>query len=188
MSHKDVFKQLIPLELGGVFDEDLTIEGEQLDAVSTRIDELHQEIFPDTADELLIFWEAAYQITPPTGASLAARRAVVAGKLSTLGSAKKPALIALAASMGYIIYINDYIPSMADWLCCGDELIDEEPMINMSAGLGNAGDTLAYFDYYLNWIWEVVVVSVPATPPVPNLEQVLLDIKPADIQLNFTYL
>ena len=186
--HKDVLKLLIPVELGGVFDEDLTIEGAQLDVAAARINVLQGEAFPDSAEELLTSWEALYQINPAAGASLAARRAVVAGKLSTLGDIKKPALIALAESLGYTIYIRDYTTAMSDWLCAGDEFIVDEPMIAFTAGYGSAGDTLAFYDYWLNWIWEVVIVTVPGVLPVPNLEQVLQDLKPADISLNFTYL
>ena len=188
MFYRDVLKQLIPLELEGVFGEDLTVEGAQLDRLSTRIDQLKTDIYPDSTNELLTTWEALYQLTPDPGTTLDARRSTVAGKFSQLRDIKKPSLIALATSMGYSIYIRDYTPAMVDWFCAGDEFIVEEPMNYFSAGYSSAGDTLASFDNWLNWIWEVVVVSSPALLPLPSLEQVLEILKPAHVQLNFTYL
>ena len=188
MSYEAVLRQLLPLELDGVFDQDLAVEGQQLDAVDATIAGLRGDVFPDTANEMIAAWEALYLVTPGAGAALAARQAVMVGKLSQLGDIKKPALIKIAAGLGYTIYIRDYTAAMSDWLCAGDEVIVDEPLIPFTAGYGSAGDTLAFFDYWLNWIWEVVVVSSPPAPSVPNLEQLLSSLRPAHIQLNFTYL
>lgn len=178
---------LIPVELGGAFVVDLEVEGAALDAAQARLNTLLAEVLPDTAVELLSKWEALYEITPPAGATLAARQAAVAGKFRATGDIKKPYFVLLAASMGYTIRIDDYTESMAGWQCAGDELLDE-PWAYFSAGIGAAGDTLAFEDVVLPWIWEVVVTAVPASPPTPNLEAVLQDLKPHHIQLNFTYL
>ena len=58
--NKDSIKQLFPLELGGVFDEDIVIEGDHLDNAETRAGDLLTEMFPDTVDELLADWERVY--------------------------------------------------------------------------------------------------------------------------------
>lgn len=187
MLHKDMLKLLIPVELGGEHDAALAVEGAAFDACQGRIDDLQGETFPDTAEELLAQWEALYEIIPAAGATLQARQAAVAGKFSARGDIKKPYFVALAASMGYTIRIDDYTESMAGWHCAGDELL-EDGWVYCSAGIGAAGDTLAFEDVLLPWIWEVVVTAVPASAPTPNLEQVLQDLKPDHIKLNFTYL
>jgi uncharacterized protein YmfQ (DUF2313 family) len=187
VSFKSVLKRLIPLVLGGKFDEDLGIEGDALDAVQARIAALQPEMFPDTAEELLHKWEQLYEIVPVAGATIAARQEVVTGKFRSTGDIKKPHYVALAASLGYTIRIDDYTESMAGWQCAGDELL-EDGWIYFTAGIGAAGDTLAFEDVVLPWIWEVVVTVVPDNPPSPDLEQVLQDLKPDHIMLNFTYL
>lgn len=154
--------------------------------IDARAADLLREFNPGTAVELLPEWESEYGITPPAGATLEARQAAVAGKFMATGDIKKPYFVALAASMGYTIRIDDYTESMAGWQCTGDELLDE-PWAYFSAGIGAAGDTLAFEDVVLPWIWEVVVTAVPVNPPTPDLETVLQDLKPGHIQLNFTY-
>jgi len=155
--------------------------------IDARAKDLQREFNPADAVELLPEWEAEYGITPPEGASIADRQRAVAYRYSAEGDIKKPYFVALAASMGYTIRIDDYTESMAGWQCAGDELL-EEPWAYFTAGIGAAGDTLAFEDVVLPWIWEVVVTAVPAAPPTPDLEAVLQDLKPAHIQLNFTYL
>ena len=155
--------------------------------IDARAKDLQRGFNPADAVELLPEWEAEYGITPPEGASIADRQRAVAYRYSVEGDIKKPHFVMLAASMGYTIRIDDYTESMAGWQCAGDELL-EDPWRYFSAGLGAAGDTLAYEDVLLPWIWEVVVTAVPASPPTPDLETMLQDLKPAHIQLNFTYL
>ena len=75
MSYEAVLRQLLPLELDGVFDQDLAVEGQQLDAVDATIAGLRGDVFPDTANEMIAAWEALYLVTPGAGAALAARQA-----------------------------------------------------------------------------------------------------------------
>lgn len=187
MLHKETLKLLIPLALDGKLAADLVIEGAALDAVQARFADFHAEISPDSADELLARWEAIYELMPVAGASQESRQAVLLGKFRAFGDIKKPYFVALAASMGYAIRIEDCIPAMSDWLGAGDELL-EDLWVYFTAGVGLAGDTLAFEDVLLPWVWEVVVTVVPASPPSPDLEQVLQDLKPHHILLNFTYL
>lgn len=156
------------MQFGGVFEGDLALEGAQLDLAQGDIEALRQSIITDIATIL------------PSGDQIV----LVPAKWDI----KTPFLVALAASLGYTIYIRDYTISMSDWLCADDELIEAEPMSLFSAGCGAAGESLASFDYWLNWIWEVVVVSSPENTPVPSLGQVLNNLKPAHIMLNFTWL
>jgi len=172
----------------GVMTNLLTGLAQEPARIAGRVDDLLRELNPLTSVELLTDWEAEYQIMPSDGASIEERQHVVWFRHTASGDIKKPYLVALAASLGYTIYIQDYTTCMADWLCADDELILEEQWTDFSAGVGQAGDTLSQEDPVLNWIWEVVVVSSPGTPPTPGLEAVLNDLKPAHIQLNFTYL
>lgn len=187
MLHEDILKLLIPIELAGVFTSDLEVEGAALDAVLTRVGDLQAEIFADTSSELLSTWEAFFLLNPPTGATTASRRAAVIAKIRARGDIKKPYYIALAASMGYTIRIDDYTESMAAWHCAGDELLDEL-WEYFTAGVGTAGDYLAYCNPILDWIWEVVVTAAPPAPPTPDLETMFAALKPADMLINFTYL
>jgi uncharacterized protein YmfQ (DUF2313 family) len=185
--HKDILKLLIPVELAGVFTSDLEVEGAALDAVLTRVGDLQAEIFADTSVELLATWEAFFKLNPPAGATTATRRMAVIAKIRAHGDIKKPYYVALAASMGYTIRIDDYTESMAAWHCAGDELLDEF-WVYFTAGVGMAGDYLAYYDPILDWIWEVVVTAAPPVSPTPNLETMFAGLKPADMLINFTYL
>ena len=108
MSHRDILKRLIPVELGGVSESDLSVEGDQLDLVQGDIEAQRQLIINDIDT-----------LAPPTDGRI---------KLVPVrGDIKKPYFVARAAALGYQIRIEDYTPSMADWLCAGDELIDGEP-------------------------------------------------------------
>lgn len=187
MSHENVLRQLFPVELGGKHDDDCAAAGAALDRVQATIDALLLEMHPGTATLLLHRWEALYQIVPPAGATIEERQAAAAARWRRKGDIKKPYYVALAATMGYTIRIDDYIPSMAGWTGAGGETL-EEPWVYFEAGVSGAGDYLAQENIITPWIWEVVVTAVPAVPPTPDLEAVLNDLKPAHIQLNFTYL
>lgn len=187
MSHDTVLKQLIPVDLGGVASADLALEGAILDTADQRVTDLFAEVFADTCSEVLTTWETFFNLAPLPGGTVQSRRAVVVGKLRAAGNIFKPYFEALAASMGYVIHIDDYTESMAGWHCAGDEVL-EEPWVYFTAGTGLAGDYLAFEDPRFPWIWEVVVVSSPAVIPNPDLETVLGNLKAAELQLNYTYL
>ena len=187
MLHSEVLGRLFPVELGGMHDDDVTVDGAALDRAQELIDAFLVEMFPGTAVLLLDRWEALYEIVPAEGATIAERQAAVQARHLRKGDIKKPFFVLLAADMGYTIRIDDYTPSMADWLCAGDEVI-EEPWDYFSAGLGMAGDYLAQENVVTPWIWKVVVLASPPTPPSPSLETVLNDLKPAHFQLNYEYL
>lgn len=186
MLHNEVLARLFPLELGGMHEDDVAVDGAALDRVQAAVDALLLEMYPGTATLLLERWEALYEIVPAPGATIEQRQAAAEAKYLLKPDIKKPFLVAMAASIGFTIRIDDYIESMSEWLCADDELL-EEPWEFFEAGLAGAGDTLAFQHDVLNWIWEVVVISGPAAPS-PALEELLQDLRSADIQLNFTYL
>jgi hypothetical protein len=168
MSHKDLLQRLTPLTLGGVFGADLIVEGNALDLVQVDIEAQRQTIITDVAT-ILPASNDLIKIIP------------------VKWDIKKPFYIMLAASAGYTIRIDDNIPSMTDWMCI-DDCILEEPREDFSAGLSLAGDYLSQENVVTPWIWEVVVITSPLSPPVPSLEEFMNDLKPAHMQLNFTYL
>lgn len=160
---------------------------EEFARIDGRASDLLLEIDPRTTTELLPEWEEFLGIVPSQGASIEARRALVHYRLTAEGDIKRPYFVSLAAAMGYTIRIDTYTESQDGWLCAGDDLW-EEPWIYFTAGISGAGDYLAYEEPALPWIWEVVVLAVPAVIPSPTLEQVLDDLRPPHYQLNYTYL
>ena len=107
MSHKDILKQLFPFELGGVLDQDIEIEGGLLDHALARSDKLMQEIFPDTADELISDWERVLAIIPGSTDPLQLRRDRVVTKLRKRGGLSIAYFTALALEWGYVITIEE---------------------------------------------------------------------------------
>lgn len=168
MSHKAALQRLIPVELGGVFDDDLTVEGMELDLVQGDIETERQAIISDMTTLL-----------PPTDDRM---------KLTPVRwDIKKPFYVALAANMGYAIRINDYAPTMEGWLCTGDTLM-EEPWGYFTAGISMSGDCLAQEIVVSPWVWDVVIDAVPDPVPTPNLDTVMNNLKPAHILLHFVYI
>lgn len=183
MLHDDVLKQLFPVELAV---SPFPVEGAALDRAGNRIDLLLPEMFPGSTVALLDRWEALYEIIPPEGATVQQRQAALLVRYRTKGDIKKPAFILLAAALGYTIRIDDYLEAQADWLCADDDLW-EEPFMVASAGLSLAGDYLAQADVILPFIWEVVVEAVPPVIPSPTIEELINDLKPAHVHVNYRY-
>ena len=57
MPNSDALKILFPVALEGVFDQDIQIEGELLDAAQASADRLLKEFFADTTTALIADWE-----------------------------------------------------------------------------------------------------------------------------------
>lgn len=184
MSHSDVLKLLIPLEVSGDYAADLALEGKVLDAGQTSADILLDETLPTTAYALLVEWEKLTATSPETGEPLISRRARVTRKLQELGDIKKPYFVGLALTLGYQIYIQEYLPTMADWAEAGDELIvpDDERILfiwnvhifNQSVYHFHAGQSAA--GERLTW-WK----------PAAELESVMDELRPAHVHLIFSY-
>lgn len=182
--HSEALQLLFPLDLGGVFEGDIRVEGNSLDAVRISAESLLEEMLPNRAYILLADWERVVGIVPGADEPLQARRDRVVKKLRELGDVKKPYYQALAESLGYSIYIQEYIPTMCGWVCAGDELItNDDPAIlfvwnahifNQSvywfhAGQSCAGERLAW--------WR----------PAEELETTLEDLRPAHVTFIFSY-
>lgn len=182
--HKDALALLFPLDLGGAFAGDTAVEGASLDAAGESAERLLLEMFPDTAFELLPDWERVCGVSPGEEDPLQTRRDRVVRRLRELGDIKKPYYEMLAAAMGYQVHIEEYLPTMAEWACAGDELIvpDDpavlfvwnchvlnQPIHYFRAGQSAAGDRLSWWDL------------------ADNLEVVLQDLRPAHVWFVFTY-
>lgn len=107
MSCKDVLKQLFPLDLLGVFEKDIELEGRHLDDALERSSQLLAQIFPDTADELLTDWERVYGLTPGSDDPLQLRRNRVVAKRRETGRLDRQYFIDLAATFGIEITIDE---------------------------------------------------------------------------------
>jgi len=173
VSHRDVLRLLFPVEMGGDFEKDLELEGKLLDEAQARAEELLREIFPDTANELLSEWERVCGLTPGASDPLALRRERVIQKLRELGRLDRAYYVALAATMGFAISIEELPPNVEGH---GEESIfiwrihvAGTPVYYFRAGESRAGERLCWW------------------PAATALEGLFQDIKPAHTQLIFAY-
>lgn len=180
MLHSAALKLLFPLELGPISDRDLEVEGSHLDNAQIRTADLLQEMFPDTAHELLPDWERVYGLTPVSGEPLQLRQQKLVLKLREIGDIKLPYFVALATELGYSINIEQLTPFMSGWSRAGDRIGDD-----------------------LWWVWQITVLEKPAysfrsgssaagetlgwSPAGAALESLFNDLKPADILMQFIY-
>ena len=122
LHNSDVIKALFPLELSGVSDDDIAIEGKHLDNEEAQIDLLVAEMFPDSSVVLLTWWERVFGINPEIGETLQQRQNAVVQAVRAKGGLSIPYLISLAGALGYTITIDEYRPFMAGIGCAGDEI------------------------------------------------------------------
>jgi len=163
VSHKDALKHLFPLkELEGVYEEDVTIEGNHLDAVEADIDGLLDEMFPhratvDTIDD----WEESYGIVPDPADTLQERRDRVLAKRRARGSLKKQYFIDLAAAWGYAITIEGYRAPRCNEAVCGSAVLAPEGIV---------------------YVWKVIITEQNLA-----LEKLFNELKPAWTLVEFEY-
>lgn len=181
MSHADTLKLLFPVELTGVFDDDIALEGKQLDDAQASAEILLQEIFADKAYNLLTDWERVCGLTPGEDDPLQSRRDAIIRKLREIGGLSRDYFIALAASIGWTITIEELQPFMCGWNRCGDELNIEESI----------------------WIWRVTAADpayyafraglscsgerLGSNPSADVLELLFNELKPAHTYVTFIY-
>lgn len=109
-----MLEQLFPVPLGGVFDGDMTVEGDSLDQAAGWVQTLLAEMFPQTASVTIEEWEARYAITPAAGEALQQRQAAVLAAIQARGGLSIPYFTALAAVWGYTIEIEELPPNSTD--------------------------------------------------------------------------
>lgn len=138
LANKDTIKALFPLELGSVSDNDIELEGKQLDALDAMNDELVNEMFANSSVELLPWWEHVFKIIPPPDVTIQQRQAAVLQAKRAKGGLSIPYFVSVAAALGFAITINELQPFMA--------------------GVGSAGDRI-YIDDSI-FIWQVNAPTV----------------------------
>lgn len=166
--HKAILQLLFPLELGGVHDADQTVEGQLLDRIQDRLAALLQEMFPDTAAELLDRWERRYGITPNANLPLAQRRAMVLARRRGRAGLSKSFYVSLAATLGYAITIDEAVDG--DRYKWRVNIPAPATSIEFRAGESAAGEAL------LDW------------GDSTGLEALFTELKPADTAVLFTYI
>ncbi len=190
MPNADVLKQLFPIDLGGVFQDDITLEGRHLDTAQSSAKDLLEVMFlssstPGELETYLSDWERVFDIVPGVNDTAATRRDRVLTELRKVGGLSKPYFVALAASMGYTVTITDNIeefrPFMTGWGRAADRLYAYEviwiwkvhatsrPQYYFEAGVAEAGD------YLLTWDSET------------KLENLFNELKPAHTYVLFDY-
>ena len=160
-----VITALFPLELGGVSDQDMILEGQELDAEESRQANILLEIFPDTSTQMLSWWERVYSLSPAADATVQERQQAIVQAIRSTGGLSRDYFITLAAALGYTITIEELQPFMA--------------------GIGRAGDTIYISD--IIYEWGVTTQSQGATKDTV-LESLFNKLKPAHTAVYFTYL
>ncbi|WP_250502844.1 putative phage tail protein [Caballeronia sp. AZ7_KS35] len=125
---------------------------------TARANYLLVDAFPSTTYELLPEWESTLGLPDPcagTAPTVPARRAQVVARLSAVGGASIPHLMAFAASLGYTVTITQYSQARAGMLkagqpCCGYDwnfawkiTAPLNTVVRAVAGSMAAGDPLA---------------------------------------------
>ncbi len=160
-----VIKALMPLELGLISDQDITLEGQELNNEESRQNTLLQEIFPDTSTQMLAWWERVCGLAPAANATVLQRQQAIVQAIRATGGLSRNYFISLAAALGYTVTIEELQPFMA--------------------GIGRAGDTLYISD--IIYEWGVTTQSQGATNDA-NLEALLNKLKPAHTAVYFNYI
>jgi uncharacterized protein YmfQ (DUF2313 family) len=175
--HYSVLKRLFPAEVGGVFDQDITIEAAHLDALKLAAEYAVNEFFPDTAIQTINEWEKRYGIISDSSLSLGARRQAAVQKRRLRKRLDVSYFIELAATVGYTIDIEEMPPNSADY-GGGDETIHiwrvhapigAKTIVEFTAGDSAAGDLLT------DWADEA------------TLETLFNKLKPAHTHIYFLY-
>ncbi|HRR39728.1 MAG TPA: DUF2313 domain-containing protein [Syntrophales bacterium] len=183
MNHSDILKLLFPLQVDpeSVLAGDIALEGGHLDTAQDSADGLLQEAFPDRSTALLASWERVCGIVPGDEDPLQARRNAVIRQLRSMGGLSRAYFIALAASYGWTITIDELLPFMCGWNRCGNPLYEDsvrwiwrvnvsgQAVYSFRAGLSAAGERLTW------WI------------PNTRLEQLFQELKPAHSHVIFNY-
>lgn len=133
-----------------------------LSRVDLRVQDMLREWNPSTADEMIEDWEALFSITPDT-ADLALRRRTVVQRLVSRGGQSRAFFIALAATLGYTI------------------TIDEGFLCRVGSRVGSRTWAIG-----ASFTWRVNVAG-PADAGTPALEVAVGRSKPAHTTVFFSY-
>ncbi len=166
--NEDTLRQLMPLELGGVFDDDIAVEGALFDEAQAQADLLLKEMHPDTCYATLEDWERVLGLPEPCTGKLTIRpqrQQAVILKHAATGGLSRQYYIDLAAHLGFAITITEGID--------GDPYkwrvnAPAQPVTSFRAGINVAGTPLRW--------WNNIV-----------LECAINRLKPAHTEVVFAY-
>ena len=171
--HADVLRQLFPIDLGGVFDADITLEGKQLDDAQLSAERLLREMMPQTSSDTIIDWERICGLTPVSGDTLQIRQVRVITKLRSRGGLSIPFFTAVAASMGYTVAIEELLANTdglgAEGIFRWRITFTGTPLYYFRAGQSRAGERLV------------------DGPLATAMEGIFTELKPAHTQVIFSY-
>lgn len=165
--HRDILRQLMPLELEGVAAADLALEGEQLDEAVARAEALLLEMFPDTTAELVSHWERLLAVTAGVDEPLQQRQARVVTLLRAVGSMTAAYYVDLAAALGYTVTIDE--PFATEGPHVWRITVADQPLYEFYCGESCSGELL------LDW------------PSATAMEGLFQDLKPAHSRLIIAY-
>ena len=175
MSHKTILQQLFPIQLAGVFEADIEIEGKHLDDALDKAALLIAEMYADTCSDTIEDWERVCGVTPGESDTLQIRRNRVVAKLMATGRLDKQYFIDLAAALGTTITIDE--------LDAGDDGYGDEGIWAWRVNVTDQESTTTYFragdsvagDYLMSWVDDL------------GLEELFNELKPAHTQCLFAY-
>lgn len=181
MTHEETLTLLLPVELTGDHPADIALEGLELDAAQAEADRLLVEMFPDGAVDLLPDWERVYGLTPSATDPIQYRQARVIMKMRELGGLSRAYFIALAASLGWTITIDELTPFECGVDRCGDRLYIEA--IRFIWRVNVSGSAVYRFRCGQSACGE------PLTGWIPNaaLQTILEELKPAHTYIIYNY-
>ncbi len=125
MNFGPILKSLTaPVDLAGVVDDSIIVEGAALDAAQASAEQLLTEILPDLAWITLSDWERVMGIIANPELTLVERLRNILGKFYGRGLSKA-FFTRLAALMGQIITITDYMEPRCGNARCGAVLCSD---------------------------------------------------------------
>jgi uncharacterized protein YmfQ (DUF2313 family) len=154
------------------FSVDCRIKGSHLDDAYYSAQALLREVYPDQSVQLLRSWERVYSISYPGGIPpyTNVRQANIITAMRARGGLNKPYLISLGVSMNYTVSILENI-SFSFFL--GDT---HPPATQLPSKL---------FDPNLQYSFTYVITN---PTPVPELEKLISNLKPAWTTVKFQYI
>ncbi len=114
--------------------------------------------FPLTTVELLPEWEASLGLPDPCAGpspTIQQRRAQVVARFAGNGGQAAAYFIEYAANLGYTIGVQNFAPFRVGFNCAGQPLYGEAPTNYFRAGIGRAGDPLAFWGYSWAYVWAI---------------------------------
>ncbi|KWT89364.1 MULTISPECIES: putative phage tail protein [unclassified Variovorax] len=128
---------------------------------NARSNQLLIDAFPASTIELLPEWEETLGLPDPCAGpspTIAARRAQVVARITSLGGQSVPYFIAYALALGYVITITEFIPARVGIARAGDPLRGVDwahawqvnaslhTVVRARVGISQAGEPLAYWN------------------------------------------